>query len=92
VSGRWRQLKKEYERRGQEWNISLSQWKWLWEEAGVAQVGEKRMLVFQLRGRGKGDARLYRINQEDGWNINNVVVLYKGEVVANGRKWKGGDI
>ena len=86
VSGRWRQLKKEYERRGQKWDISLEDWKRLWEQAGTVLVGEKRIPLFLLRGRDKEAAKVYRIDWEKGWRIDNVVVMYKGSIMANGRK------
>lgn len=89
VSGRWRQLKKEYGRRGKQFDITLEEWKQLWKEAGGVQIGEKWIPLFSLRGRGKEAVKVYRIDWDKGWVLDNVVIMYKGAIRANGRNLVG---
>jgi hypothetical protein len=89
VSGTWMHLRKTYASRarlkGEEspWKISLEEWKALWTEAGVDQYGRT---IFSLRGKRKEQAKAYRIDRTKPWTLDNMIVVYEGDVKANGRK------
>lgn len=98
VSGTWKHLTKTYrsraKARGEEnkWKISLEDWKKLWETAGSRQLTDGSWIsYFALRGRSKDACKLWRIDEAKDWTLDNVVVLYKGQVVANGRQLSTGD-
>lgn len=90
VSGAWKHLDKTYrsraKKRGEQsrWKISLEEWWLLWRKAGVD--GRTGSTLFSRRGIHKDEAKVYRIDPEGVWELSNMVVVYKGEVVANGRK------
>lgn len=96
VSGSYYNLRKSYRLREKkriakgakplEFKLSLEDWKRLWEAAGtITQADGSLMPVFKLRGRGKDSAKLWRIDDQKPWQLDNVIVLYRGRVVANGR-------
>lgn len=97
VEGSWRVTSIQYKKRKRlreakgltygTWMITLPEWKALWSQAGmvVTSLGVK-MLALSLRGLGPDRCQLRRIDEKGDWAIDNVIVLYKGQAIANGRK------
>ena len=84
---RWRNRKRvEAGRKPVEFKLSFEEYKRLWQEAGMVQDGNTRIWAFRLRGNGEGKARLRRIDDEKPFTLENCVVLWRGVVLANGRK------
>lgn len=96
LEGSWYSMKKYYRWENSrrvakggkplEFNLSLEEWKLLWQEAGMVWEGGIEIWVFRLRGRGPNKARLMRIDDEKPFTLDNCVVVWKGIVLANGRK------
>lgn len=91
-SGQWKHLCKTYrsraKARGEEsrWKISLDDWIRLWNAGAHQQQDGFWISYLSLRGKSRDCAKLWRIDVEKDWTLDNVVVLYKGQVVINGRK------
>jgi hypothetical protein len=89
LTGTWMHLRKTYASRarlkGQEslWQMSLEEWKALWTAAGIDQYGRT---IFSLRGKRTGQSKAYRIDRTKPWTLDNTIVVYEGNVRANGRK------
>lgn len=93
VEGTWKHLKKTYESRARkrgiecQWKISLEEWWTLWRASGSIQsLSKNGRTLFSLRGKGKDDCKVWRINPLAPWTLDNMLVIYQGEIYANGRK------
>jgi hypothetical protein len=100
IAGTWKELRKSYRNQqkrriesgkeplaSMEWNISLEDWKRMWEAAGtIGLPGGGRIEAFKLRGRQKGDLRVYRIDYKKSWELKNMAVIYQGRGIVDGRK------
>lgn len=93
VSGAWKHLRKTYasraRKRGTEtqWLVSLTEWWLLWRAAGtVRMLDGATHTIFSRRGSKRGDAKVWRISPEKPWTLENMVIIFNGEVMANGRK------
>lgn len=86
---RWRNRKRlEKGTKPVEFNLSFEEYKRLWQEAGMVWEGGIRIWAFRLRGKGIGKARLMRIDEDKPFTLDNCVIVWKGIVIANGRKLK----
>lgn len=84
---RWRNKKRlEKGNKPVEFNLSFEEYKKLWQAAGMVQEGGVRIWAFRLRGKGLGKAKLMRIDQDGPFELNNCVIVWRGIVIANGRK------
>lgn len=84
---RWRNRKRQ--EKGNKpvvFNLSFEEYKALWQAAGMVQDGNRRVWAFRLRGKGLEKARLMRIDQDGPFELNNCVIMWRGLVLANGRK------
>lgn len=100
VSGSWYAMCRVYARRAKlrkakglstaqsgEWKLTLQDWQALWAAAGsIALPSGKEVLAFQLRGKYAESCKIWRIEPTKPWTLDNTIVLYKGQVLANGRK------
>jgi hypothetical protein len=72
-----------------EWRITLEEWLALWTQAGEIPVqGGLMVAAFRLRGPKKGQAKLYRIDREKDWTLDNVIVVMDGDILVKGRDVK----
>ena len=93
VSGAWKHLRKTYASRARKrgnsttWLVSLTEWWLLWQAAGTVRMRDGAThTIFSRRGSKRGDARVWRISPEKPWTLENMVIIFNGEIVANGRK------
>jgi hypothetical protein len=93
--GAWMHLRKTYKSRararGEEskWLISLQEWLLLWQEAGMERLSNTASVsLFKLRSKDLAGAKVMRIDIQKPWQLDNMVVMYRGNVRANGRKIK----
>ena len=96
LAGSWYSIMKYYrwenkrrEKKGGkplEFKLSLEDWKLMWRAAGIVGDGNREVWAFRLRGVGKDKARLMRIDDTKAFTLDNCVIMWKGVVLANGRK------
>lgn len=96
VSGSWYMLSranrarnKDRAKRGGkqvEFQLTLEDWKKLWQAAGMITYRGVEKAAFYCRGRTNEDVKLFRIDEDKPWRLDNTIILWKGILLANGRK------
>lgn len=96
VSGSWHMLSRAYRYRNKKrlekgnkpvlFELSLEDWKKLWQAAGMIRHRGIEKAAFHARGNGPDDVRLWRIDDTKPWRLDNCIVVWQAHILANGRK------
>lgn len=67
-----------------EWNLTRDEWRRLWRAAGyISLPGGVEIRAFALRPQ---QVRMWRIDDNQPWKLDNIVIMYEGRAIADGRK------
>lgn len=97
LKGQWHELRKAYrkttrdgEAKGHKpipWNLPYEDWERLWKAAGTLILpGGREVEAIKARGKRKEDVKIYRIDRDKAFSLENCIIVWQGHILANGRK------